>query len=95
MLRAALLVVGVLLLAGGIFATLEGRPLIPLIISGTVLILALLFERYSYKPIRSVTPGPGGQRTPEQFVDPRSGRTVTVYFNPRSGERRYVADGDG
>ena len=95
MFRAALLVPGVLLLAGGVIATTMGCPLIPLIVFGAVLVLAALFERYVYKPIRSDAPGPDWQRTAEQFIDPRSGRTVTVYFNPRSGERRYVGEGNG
>jgi hypothetical protein len=53
-----------------------------------------LFERFIYKPIRSDKPGPGWDRTPERFVDPRSGQNVVVYYNKRTGERRYVAEPD-
>ena len=60
-----------------------------------ILLLCLLFERYIYKPIRPEPPGPGWRKTPERFVDPRSGQTVVVYYNPRTGERRYVADTNG
>jgi hypothetical protein len=36
-------------------------------------------------------PGRDGQATQERFVDPESGRLVTVFFNPATGERRYIA----
>jgi hypothetical protein len=60
---------------------------------GTALVLALLFERYVYKPIQTEPPGPGWDKTNERFADPGSGQAVSVYFNPRTGKRRYVADG--
>ena len=31
--------------------------------------------------------------TDERFVDPETGRLVTVWFNAESGERRYVEEG--
>lgn len=31
--------------------------------------------------------------TDERFVDPETGKLVTVWFNAGSGERRYVEDG--
>ena len=95
MFRAALLCLGVLLLAGGVIATTMGCPLIPLIVFGAVLVLAALFERYVYKPIRSDAPGPG-LATHGGAVHRSALRAhVTVYFNPRTGERRYVGEGNG
>lgn len=50
--------------------------------------------------------GPGGGETPdspleprfrptdEKFVDPTSGHRMRVLVDPRTGERRYVAEGD-
>jgi hypothetical protein len=90
--RDALLIVGAALLAVGLIGIIEGWPLIPAAVFGAMLVLSLLFERYVYKPIRTELPGPGWERTGERFVDPRSGRDIAVYFNPRTGERRYVAD---
>ncbi len=90
MLRLVLLALGVLLMAtpliGGAAAILPAA-------FGALLVLALLIERFIYKPLRLDPPGPGWDRTAERFADPRSGQTVTVYFNPRTGARRYVADG--
>ena len=32
----------------------------------------------------------GWQLTDEKFVDPETGKLVTVWFDPGTGERRYV-----
>jgi hypothetical protein len=56
-----------------------------------ILLLAALFERWRYKPLAGRAPGPDWQLTGERFVDPETGKLVTVYFHPRSGERRYIA----
>lgn len=32
------------------------------------------------------------QTTDERFVDPETGKLVTVWYDPESGERRYVED---
>jgi hypothetical protein len=61
-----------------------GAVLLPLLIWA-------LFRRGGYKrrPL-DAPPGPGWQRTEERFVDPASGETLEVWFDPRSGERTYV-----
>lgn len=93
MLRAAAffvcLIATIALVAG---STMAGGHTLPFAVAPAILLLGLLFERYVYKPIRPEPPGPGWDRTPEKFTDPRSGRTVVVYYNHRTGERRYVAD---
>lgn len=92
MLRTVLFAIGLVLLLTASAAALAGWPAIPLAASGAILTLALLLERYVYKPIRPEPPGPGWEQTAERFIDPRSGQSVTVYFNPRTGERRYVGE---
>ena len=60
------------------------------------LIVWALFRRGGYKrqPL-DAPPGPGWVRTEERFVDPSSGETLEVWFDPDSGERAYVrARGD-
>ena len=94
MLRKGLLGPGVLLLAGGLAGVIYGEYGAPAAAAEIVLVLALSFERFAYKPIRTAAPGPGWVRTGERFAGPGSGQTVTVYFNSRSGERRYVAEPD-
>jgi len=88
MLRAFLYGVSVLLLTLALVGLPSGWPVIPAGVLGALLLLALLFERYVYKPIRTEAPGPEWRRTDERFDDPRSGQLVTVYYNPRT----YVAE---
>ncbi len=100
MLRSVALVLTAVLLAA-VSGRRRGRHLLghslairrcSLAIPLAILLPGLLFERYVYKPIRPEPPGPGWDRTQEKFVDPRSGQTVVVYYNARTGERRYVAE---
>ncbi|HEX3860403.1 MAG TPA: hypothetical protein VHY35_01770 [Stellaceae bacterium] len=56
-----------------------------------LLLIGLAVERWRYKPLAEQTPGPDWAVTGERFIDPESGRMVTVYFHAGSGERRYVA----
>lgn len=53
-----------------------------------------LFERVRYKKLENADPGPGWQETEERFIDPETKKRVTVFFNPTSGERRYVTKGN-
>lgn len=60
---------------------------------GAICVFAILYERYAYKTIVDAIPaGKGWTRTPERFVDEKSGRTITVYVKPLTGERAYVAE---
>ncbi|MDR3533257.1 MAG: hypothetical protein P4L90_22200 [Rhodopila sp.] len=92
MMRRASLILGTALLAAALAGAVAGWHTLPIAVLAAVLVLGLLFERYVYKPIRPDPPGPGWDRTQERFVDPRSGQNVVVYYNPRTGERRYVAE---
>jgi hypothetical protein len=92
-LRAALLLIGLALLAGAAALAYAGctfgAPL-RLALPGLVLISAALVERWRYKRVAGSRPGPDWVATGERFVDPESGRLVTVYYRPATGERRYV-----
>jgi hypothetical protein len=59
--------------------------------AGVLLMIGTVFERWRY---RSTHAHPGGawQPTGERFEDPESGRTIAVFYDPVSGERRYVDD---
>lgn len=95
MLRAALLVIGGVMLAAAAFGALTGWRLgaiIPLALWGAILAGGVLVERWRYQLLAEDRPGRDWQATPERFVDPESGRLVTVFFNPATGDRRYVAD---
>jgi hypothetical protein len=58
---------------------------------GGVIVLGTVFERWRYRP-DSAGPEARWQPTGERFQDPQTGQTVQVFYDPRSGERRYVTD---
>ncbi|MBV8974202.1 MAG: hypothetical protein JOY74_03695 [Sinobacteraceae bacterium] len=60
---------------------------------GGVIVLGILFERWRYRP-NDPRAEAGWQPTGERFQDPHSGKTLQVYYDPRSGERRYVSESD-
>ncbi len=57
---------------------------------GVIVLIGTLFERWRYRRIEAPPEG-DWQRTGEQFIDPSSGDPVEVMFDPRTGERRYIA----
>jgi hypothetical protein len=75
---------------------------------GAALIVAVVIERQRYRSDaadRTFEPsGPGGGEPPgsieprfrptdELFVDPTTSHLMRVHIDPRTGERRYVAEG--
>ncbi len=93
MLRTFLILAGFAasVVGGGLVVVGVRSPGVPLLIAGSVIALGTLFERWRY---RGDQPRPGSpwERTGERFEDPQTGRTVDVYFDPRSGQRRYVSE---
>lgn len=77
------------------------------IVMGAVMVFAALVQRTRYRSdeaeLTHAEPGPGGGEpgfleprflpTMEVFKDPTTGRLMRVYVDPRSGERRYRAEG--
>lgn len=64
-----------------------------LLLNGVIVLAALAFERRRYRPAVDSARG-HWQLTGERFVDPSSGRTMEVRYNPTTGERDYVEAGD-
>lgn len=94
MLRAALFVLSAILLAAAGWSAIAGCGLgvvLRLGVPGLVLLLALVVERWRYNRVTARPPGAGWVATNERFVDPESGKLVTVFYQPATGERRYVA----
>jgi hypothetical protein len=92
-LRAIVAIIGGLFAAGALAtAALCVFPAaIMLAVWAAIFLVGLLIERWRYKQLSGAPPGPDWQRTDERFVDPETGRLVTVYFHPATGERRYIA----
>ncbi len=95
MLRVAVLGLAVGAIAGGAILLIEGHriPGIYLVLVGVAVCLGIRFERWRYRPHQG-RPDALWQRTGERFEDPQSGKTVEVFYDPRSGERRYVNDAE-
>ena len=93
MLRAAVIGVGVVLMLAGFMALIIGAPpAAVLLFEGAVIVLAIVCERVIYKRLETGRPGEGWVKTPERFIDDESGKPVTVYVNPKTGERKYVQE---
>jgi hypothetical protein len=91
--RAVVYGIGISLAAGAVMLALAAfiSAAVCLAIWGVLLIVGLLIERWRYKPLSGPRPGPDWIATDERFIDPESGKLVTVYYQPATGERRYIA----
>ena len=91
--RTVVAIIGGLFAAGALaLAVLRCYPPAGLLaLWAMIFLVGLLIERWRYKPLSQRSPGPDWQRTDERFVDPETGKLVTVYFHPATGERRYIA----
>jgi hypothetical protein len=58
-----------------------------------MLVTAFLERTYGNLAARPL--GGNWRPTDEKFVDPETGRLVTVWFDPVTGDRKYVSDGEG
>lgn len=93
LLRSTAAIIGVALLVCGVAFWAAGfAGAWAFIAWGAILFFGLAYERFRYKAIVPATPGPGWVRTAERFVDDETGKPVTVYLQPETGERTYVEE---
>ncbi len=93
MLRSAVLILGVFCLGFGLWGiAVHFPPGFVLTLFGALLLAGTIYERVIYKPNAKSAPGPGWEKTSERFVDDQTGKPVTVYIKPETGERIYVED---
>jgi hypothetical protein len=92
-LRTIVAILGALFAAGALMlAVLRCFPPAGILaVWALIFLVGLAVERWRYKPLAGRPPGPDWQKTDERFVDPETGKLVTVYFHAASGERRYIA----
>jgi len=91
-LRKVLVGIGLaLLLTAAVFLALGYYSFLPnLLVLGLMLSAGIVWERWQYKKPQAGGPDPHWRATGERFVDPASGKTLEVYFDPRNGESHYV-----
>jgi len=96
--RALVLALGIIFAAAGAALCLLHRtcpPGIQLLFIGAVVIAGVVFERWRYRNKESrPAANSAWQQTGERFVDPESGRTMEVFYDPATGDRRYVDSAD-
>lgn len=93
-LRSVVMAIGAICLAIGAVAlfTHGASPGAVFLFWGVALVGGILFERFRYKRLEKRAPGAGWSRTTERFVDEDTGKIVTVYIRPETGERTYVQE---
>lgn len=90
-LRHALLAVALVWLAVGLWMVAIDGAAWPMLVSPVVLIAGIVFERHHYGGNASAaSPARDWRVTDERFLDEATGRPVVVWFNPTTGERKYV-----
>ncbi|MGZ5936380.1 MAG: hypothetical protein ACXWLD_12325 [Rhizomicrobium sp.] len=94
MMRGILIAIGVVALLCGLIALATGAfpPAAILGVWGILLLIGTVFERVTYKATHAAPPGAGWVRTAERFVDEATGKHITVYIEPKTGERQYVQE---
>ena len=90
MLRSAVLFCALLFLAAALFGVTQDAGTWPMAAMAALFVAGTLFERFHYRGSTEAPLDGEWQATPERFIDEESGRPVTVWFNPRTGARRYV-----
>jgi len=90
--RSWALTLGALLGVCGVALIAMGGGPVLLIFAAIAIATALLEPVYGHIVGK---PPMGGEWRPtdEKFVDPESGELVTVWYDPKTGERRYVGEG--
>lgn len=88
--RILAIAIGVIMFVCGLVVWADGGTLI-LAFFGALIAVTAVVER-SYGNLRSRPSGGQWRATDERFVDPETGHLVTVWFDPSTGERRYVSD---
>lgn len=96
MLRWTLIVLAGVGLVGAVASMINGFPgAFAWAVWAVICLVGLVFERVSYKAILDTPPGDGWAATAERFVDSRTGREVTVWYQAATGKRAYVGGPKG
>jgi hypothetical protein len=99
--RGCVVIFGAVIILAGIGGIVLGQagapgfPAIPALILGCLIVVTAIAEPV-YGKLTARPPLSGDWRpTGEKFVDPETGKPVEVWFEPKTGERRYVDVSEG
>lgn len=90
MLRTFVLVAAALFLTAALVGVAIDPMTWPSAAVAAVLVGGIAFERARYGAAQRRPVGGEWRETPERFIDDASGKPVSVWFDARTGERRYV-----
>lgn len=91
MLRSWVILIGTVVFVCGVVALFGHTPPgFVIAFWGAAIVISILYERFTYKPLEPRAPGPGWTATAERFLDEETGEPVTVWVQSSTGERRYV-----
>lgn len=95
MLRGAITLAAALVACAGLALVIHGERNggWQMLAVGLIALFGIVFERWRYRHLEA-RPDGSWEATGERFVDPTTNEPVKVFFNPRTGERRYVSDKD-
>jgi hypothetical protein len=88
MLRAAVHAIVAIFLLCAIYTVTQDLAAWPMLLAAGLFVAGTVFERFYYRGSDALDGD--WQPTSEKFLDEESGRPVTVWFNPKTGARRYV-----
>jgi len=83
----ALIAGTVVTVCGALLWSAGGGPMV--LVFGVLMLITAALEPI-YGRANGKPRGGSWRETDERFVDPESGKLVTVWFDPDTGERRYV-----
>ena len=90
MLRTFVLVAAALFLTAAVIGVAIDPMTWPTLIVAGTLVSGIVFERARYGAAQRKPVGGEWRETAERFIDDPSGKPVSVWFNPASGQRKYV-----
>lgn len=90
--KAMIWIIGVLLTITVLAIIAGNAQLFGFALVLAILMSGLVFEQFRYAGLRSEMPDRRFKPSGERFIDPETGKPVTVYHDPATGERVYVAD---
>ena len=82
----------IMMLLGAVVMTVIVPPAWPFLLVSGVLAVGVFYERTLSRGAAAPLAA-GWAQAAERFRDEESGAMVTVWFNSKTGERRYVEDG--
>jgi hypothetical protein len=93
MFRVAIIVGATLLACAGLALIFHGMhvPGWQMLAGGLIVFVGVVFERWRYRHLEE-RPDHSWEPTGERFIDPSTGEPVQVFYDPRTGERRYVTE---